>query len=59
MSSAEDISVDEALDKNSQERNSRQSNRQLLDCSRILYLIIIFHRMVARALAYGNRHGGV
>ena len=53
MSSAEDISVDEALEKNSEKRNSCESSRQLLDCNHIVYRL--FHCIVARALVYGNR----
>ena len=37
MSEAEYISVDEALEKNSQERNSYESSGQLLVCSHIFY----------------------
>ena len=44
MSQAEYISVDETLEKNNQERNSRESSGQLLVCSRIFYRI--FHRVV-------------
>ena len=35
VSSAEDIAVDESLDKNSQEGKSGESSGQLLACSRI------------------------
>ena len=44
MSQAEYISVDEALEKNSQEQNLRKCSGQLLVCSHIFYRI--FHRVV-------------
>ena len=42
MSSAEDISVDESLDKNSQEGKSHESSGKLLACSRIFIQGIIY-----------------
>ena len=41
VSSAEDIAVDESLDKNSQEGKSRESSGQLLGCSRIFIVYFI------------------
>ena len=57
MLSAGDISVGEALEKNSKEQNLRKSSGQLLDCNRIFYRI--FHHIVGPCTRVRNRHGGV
>ena len=41
---AEDMSVEEVLEKNIKEQNSCESSEQLLDCNRIFYRI--FHHIV-------------